>query len=476
MKHEDLERVIGVRLTDSEVAKISEDWAAFYREPDKYANSVIIDMVLLSIGRSNNQEYAVTNDSVVDWEEVYSAIRITDRDGERMFSDGSLRMYYYLFLDKSPDFDTAMPGHQKDIEGSILLASDRVLVGGRDTEINMFAFLLQCFSDMMYDNCASRVKIAYVLHKAAVIMYDKGIDVNYEILSWIHYTWESLYDDISRKLNEDVDDVVMYRTLFKEVIGRYAYGENFYVNDHLLKYVEASGVVSLWRRSARFNDRDQVMVMKTVIEKMGGFESNDNILDMIIAYGVTHGKMTGDDYDPSETVEYLLNEICSRRDVKSLVLYDWRALKEGACNNLVRASFDVLVKWIPALISDTYAGIEHAIDIMPKRGVPDEYEAIRGLTELCCTGDAEHAAGGVAAFAIAWVKGICNGWSRRGESSFIVAMREYLETIKRLQDRIIPTSIYGMTNNVEAHYKLLAMRNKTAGKETISDIMHKAEG
>ena len=42
-----IENVLGTQLTEEQLADVEINWNAFYKEPDKYRNSVVIDMVNL---------------------------------------------------------------------------------------------------------------------------------------------------------------------------------------------------------------------------------------------------------------------------------------------------------------------------------------------------------------------------------------------------------------------------------------------
>ena len=44
-KQEQLERVLGMKLTNSQIHAISVGWTAFYDEPEAYANGIIVDCV-----------------------------------------------------------------------------------------------------------------------------------------------------------------------------------------------------------------------------------------------------------------------------------------------------------------------------------------------------------------------------------------------------------------------------------------------
>ena len=44
-KRESVSRVLGREITDTEVELIHDDWKAFYNEPVKYSNSIVISMV-----------------------------------------------------------------------------------------------------------------------------------------------------------------------------------------------------------------------------------------------------------------------------------------------------------------------------------------------------------------------------------------------------------------------------------------------
>jgi len=44
-----LENVLDMFLTSKQIAQIEHGWKAFYNEPLQYANSVVVDMVKLSL-------------------------------------------------------------------------------------------------------------------------------------------------------------------------------------------------------------------------------------------------------------------------------------------------------------------------------------------------------------------------------------------------------------------------------------------
>lgn len=44
-----LEHVLDMFLTSKQIAKIQDGWNAFYNEPLKYKNSIVVDMVKLSL-------------------------------------------------------------------------------------------------------------------------------------------------------------------------------------------------------------------------------------------------------------------------------------------------------------------------------------------------------------------------------------------------------------------------------------------
>ena len=48
-KKEIIENVLGMSLTVEQLDFIADDWKAFYREPLNYKNSVVVDMIKLSL-------------------------------------------------------------------------------------------------------------------------------------------------------------------------------------------------------------------------------------------------------------------------------------------------------------------------------------------------------------------------------------------------------------------------------------------
>ncbi len=53
---QNMERVLGMKLTVEQEERIKDGWRAFYEEPEKYKDSVVVDMVKLSLHKNQQAQ------------------------------------------------------------------------------------------------------------------------------------------------------------------------------------------------------------------------------------------------------------------------------------------------------------------------------------------------------------------------------------------------------------------------------------